>query len=178
MKLTRLKYLLLLLFVFSLSEAFSQTEEEEVKPPSTAEEYQAQYEQNIRKSRINGVYIPVDINDAISELIKLSPPESLEKFKNADENLVVKKLHYGLGGWITYKWNLYEGSRIENYLRKMGLGHPDDMVDFIVTCLHRHLNNKNLETEELVKFYKDRRLKEIQKRFENRQVTDSLMINK
>ncbi len=175
---TLMKYLLLVLFVSASFIVFSQTEEEEVKPPSTVEEYQAQYKQNIRKSRINGVYIPVDIDDAISELIKLSPPKSLEKFKNADESLVVKKLHYGLGGWITYKWNLYEGSRIENYLRKKGLGHPDDMADFIVTCLHRHLNNKNLEIEELVKFYKDRRLKEIQKSFENRTVIDSMIIDK
>ncbi len=171
------KYLFFILFISFSIEALAQTEEE-VKPPSSYQEYKDKYNQNIRKSRINGVYIPVDIDDTISELIKLSPPESLEKFKNAEESLVVKNLHYGLGGWITYKWNLYEGSRIENYLRKIGLRHPDDMVDFIVTCLHRHLNNKKLETKELVKFYKDRRLKEIQSQYKNRKAVDSTIIKK
>ena len=50
------------------------------------------YQSNIKKSRLYGVYIPVDLQDAIGELKRLSDEESLRKYKNAPEDFVVKKL--------------------------------------------------------------------------------------
>jgi hypothetical protein len=113
--------------------------------------FNKQYKENIQKSRINGVYIPEDLNDAFKELRDLSNPESLNKFKLAEEMMVAKKLHFGLGRWMIYNWNFYDGSRFSNYLKEKGLSHPDDMAKFVMICFHRHLNNTDLEEDELIK---------------------------
>lgn len=106
-----------------------------------------------------GVYIPKDLDDAFKELSDLSSPESLQKFKLSDEMTAAKKLHFGLGRWIIYNWNFYEGSRFSHYLKQKGLSHPDDMAKFVMICFHRHLNNKPLEEEELIKVLVDERMR-------------------
>lgn len=141
--------------------------------PSTPEEFEKQYKRNIKKSIINGVYIPSDVNDAMRELKKLSPPESLEKFKNAPEDIVARKLHFGLGRWIIYNWNFYYGSRLEHYLKGLGVEHPDDMADFLIISFHRYLNGKDLKTKELAEEFHKKRLEIIKK---NRKVIDTIKI--
>lgn len=125
--------------------------------PSTPEEIEKQYQSNIRKSRINGVYIPTNIGDAIDEIIRLSPPESIQKFKEGPEDVVVQKLHFGLGKWLAYKWNFNEGSRYSHYLREMGVSYPDDMISFTLRSLHRHLNQKPMELKERALAIKEKR---------------------
>lgn len=119
------------------------------------EEYQKEYAENIQKSRIDGVYIPKDLDDAFKELELLSSKESIEKFKNASEDIVAHKLHFGLGRWIDYNWNFEKGSRFEYYLKGLGLKERDHMMQFTIVSWHRHLNNKPLEIEEQVKMYDD-----------------------
>lgn len=150
-------------------------ETKEPSPSNTAKEYEKQYERNIRKSRINGVYIPKDLNDAIEELIKLSPPESLNKFKTVSEDVVAQKLHFGLGRWMIVNWNFYDGSRLSHYLKSIGVGHPDDMADFLIVSLHRHLNDKDLKTEELAAKIKKKNIEEVKKR---RKVIDTIKVDR
>ena len=168
--------LALILFpsIFSLASIQAQ-EIKEIKPSNTAEEFEKQYERNIRKSRINGVYIPKDLNDAINELVKLSPPESLEKFKIVSEDIVAKKLHFGMGRWMIVNWNFYEGSRLSNYLKNLGVGHPDDMADFLIVSLHRHLNGKDLKTAESAAIIKKKNIEKVKKR---RKVIDTIKIDR
>ncbi len=141
--------------------------------PSTPEEIEKQYKRNIKKSIINGVYIPFDVNDAMKELKKLSPSESLDKFKNAPEDIVAKKLHFGLGRWMIYNWNFYYGSRLEHYLKGLGVEHPDDMADFLIVSFHRYLNGKDLNSKELAEKFHKKRLEIIKK---NREVIDTIRI--
>ena len=116
-------------------------------------------ELNRSKASINGVYIPSDIEDAVKRLTDLSPEGSIEKFKNAPEEGIDRKLHFGIGKWMIVNWYFYEGSRLEFHLRQMGLSHPDDMADFLIVCFHRHLNGKNLETKKLAgKYIENRRV--------------------
>lgn len=112
--------------------------------------YQEQYKQNIKMSRINGVYIPKDLADAFNELNNLSDEESLSKFKSEEEFSVSKKIHFGLGRWMIYNWNFYEGSRFSHNLKEKGLQHPDDMAQFIIICYHRNLNSSDLQEESLI----------------------------
>lgn len=144
-------------------------------PANTPEEFEKQYQRNILKSRINGVYIPKDIDDAIIQLEKLSPIKSLEKFKNAPEDIVAQKLHFGIGRWMIVNWNFYGGSRIEYFLKNMGVGHPDYMADFLIVCFHRHLNGKDLGTKVLSEMYKKKSLEELNKR---RVVIDTIKVKK
>ena len=122
-----------------------------VKGSDVQVEYQAQYDKNIKLSKVNGVYIPRDLNDAFKRLSRLSPPESRNKFKDAEEDMVCKKLHFGLGKWMMVNWSFYAGSRFSHILKEKGILHPDDMAQFVLHTYHRFLNDLPLEEEAMVK---------------------------
>lgn len=116
----------------------------------TPEEYEANYNLRIQQEMIDGVYIPVDLQDAFNELNRLSEGEGITHFKNAPEEGLDRKLHFGLGKWIMKNWGLEEGSRISHFLRLKGVSRPDDMVRVIILTWHRYLNQKPLQLEEEV----------------------------
>lgn len=128
------------------------------------------YEENITKEFINDVYIPQDLDEALEELKRLSESDGITKFKDAEEAVVAKKLHFGLGRWIMEKWNLYDGSRYSHYLRLKGLSYPDDMARFTIISLHRDLNGKNLEVDERIKEVRDQRTKEYKEKLAQKKV--------
>lgn len=157
----------LLILLFSANLALSQKGEFLKSGPTSANsqaEFEAQYKKNIRKSKINGIYIPKDLNDAFRELVALSPEESILKYKEAPEAVVAKNLHHGLGKWMISKWSFYSGSRLSHKLKDLGLSYPDDMAQFILRTFHRHLNNLPLEQKELAAEYVEMREKEFEKR--------------
>lgn len=166
---------LLLFILFSSSNTILAQTKNEIKPTNTAEEFEKQHERNIRKSRINGVYIPKDIGDALNQLKKLSSEKSITKFKMIPEESVAKKLHFGIGRWMIVNWSFYEGSRMSKYLRELGLGHPDDMADFMIITFHRYLNEKDLGTKDLAESFRKKRLEEWEKR---KVVRDTISVKK
>lgn len=163
--------LILVLAVVPLSESSAQQDAYE-------KSYNEQYEKNIKMIRINGVYIPKDMEDAFVELNRLSEPQAISKFKNAPEEEVLAKLHYGLGQWIIKNWNFYDGSRFSHYLKEMEVSHPDDMAQFIMSSWHRHLNDKPLNLEERAIEYRERRDKIIMKRDSLEKVTEEKKVTK
>ena len=112
--------------------------------------YKAKYEKNIKLTKINGTYIPGTLKEAHKRITKLTPKESIAKFKSAPEKEVCKKLHFGIGRWLIINWNFYEGSRISHLLKTKGVLHPDDMAQFLLRTYHRTLNDKPLDEEVLV----------------------------
>lgn len=122
--------------------------------PKGEKGYEAQYQRNIKKSRINGVYIPANLEEAFKELDDLSPEQSKAKFTNAAEDVIATKLHFGLGRWISVYWNFIEGSRYVEYLRNLGITDPDHMIQFTIVSYHRYKNNKPLKIEDQVEAYK------------------------
>lgn len=148
--------LLLALSTLVLSTVYAQ----DISPmPATPEEAEAKYAKNIKKSRINGVYIPKDHIEALTELKEMSPKESLAKFRTQSEEVVIKKLHFGIGRWIRYNWNFYEGSRLGEHLKVMGVSHPDDMSTFLLMLLHRDLNGNPANEEDIIAKLSDERKK-------------------
>ena len=139
-------FLVLSSFVLCAQEGFSQT----------AEEFEANYAKRIKEEMLNGVYIPVDLNDAFHELNRLSEQQGLITFKNAPEDSIRRKLHFGLGRWIMTNWGLEEGSRISHYFRLKGVTLPDDMVRIIIVTWHRSLNSRPLKLEEEIAIVKKR----------------------
>lgn len=135
--------------------------QENTKSATDTTDIKKEYEDNAKKATINGTYIPKDLDEAIVRLKSLSGETSLEKFRTAPEEGIDRKLHFGLGQWMIVKWRFYEGSRFEHYLRNLGLLHPDDMADFMIICLHRSLNNKDLEVKKLVIQFKEKRKQEL-----------------
>ncbi|HMQ06494.1 MAG TPA: hypothetical protein PKC30_04285 [Saprospiraceae bacterium] len=139
-------------------------------PPSSPEEIEKVYQYNIKKTRINGVYIPKDIHEAIQEIIILSPKDALQKFSNADEDFVVKRLHFGIGRWISVNWNFIEGSRYVHYLRSMGVTDEDDMIEFTLRNLHKHLNQRDLDIESLAARMKQRRKEDFERKIISKEI--------
>jgi len=135
----------------NFSTAQSESPAEKINPQDTIpisladKRFNEKYQKNIKKSRINGVYIPKDLDDAFQEIKELSKKESLDKFKQQDADFVVKRLHFGLGRWMILNWNFYEGSRISHHIKSYGVTHPDDQARFLLFALHNHLNDKDLD---------------------------------
>ncbi len=132
----------------------------QVIPPSNEDEYEKEYQKRIKKDYIFGVYIPKDLADAFIQLNKLIDDESKAKFKNAPEAVAVKKLHFSFGRWMSYNWSFYEGSRFSEYLKNLGIYHPDDMSTFVMLSYHRNLNRVPLQVKEQITQIQYKRQKE------------------
>ncbi len=150
---------LLLILFWAARPAMSQSR---VNPDSL---WRIQYQQRIRKARLNGIYIPQNLGDAHRQLNRLISPEAREKFKRMSENQVKHKLFFSLNRWICVNWSLYEGSRLGESLRRLGLYHPEDQATFIIITYHRKLNGRPLDAKSLIeslaaqrkKYYANRR---------------------
>lgn len=134
------------------------------------EEYLKAYAENIKKEFINDIYIPKSFEDAFDELKRLTEPGTLEKFKNASEETVSKKLHFGLGRWMAVNWNFEGGSRLSHQMKEMGVSFPDDMVQLMIVSFHRHLNGKTLLLEQQAMLYYEKRKKENEERLKRANV--------
>ncbi len=159
----RIKKLILSLVIAAIYAVPAKTQD----VPKNEQEYDSLYAINIRMSKINGVYIPRDLEEAHSQVMKLSPSESLRKFAAAPEKEVSEKLHFGIGRWMIINWNFYEGSRLSHYLKQKGLLHPDDMAQFILRTLHRKMNNKPPGMKSLIEELEVARKKEIEEVYKN-----------
>lgn len=134
------------------------------KPANNAAEFEELYAKRIQKDFLNGVYIPADMAEAFQEFNRLIDPSSKKKLKAASEEQAARKLHFSFGRWMMVNWAFYEGSRFTEYLRKVGVTHPDDMAQFVIISYHRYLNNKPLEVKERVLFYQEKQKEALAKR--------------
>ena len=159
----RLSILILTLVFGSITPAVSQIAD-------TEHAFDSLYAIRIQQEEINGVYIPVDLEDSFRELERLSSSEALEKFKSAPEDIVRDKLPLGLGRWISVNWGFYLGSRFSHYLRGLGLEHPDDMTRFVIVSFHRHVNDQDLRIQEQIDAFADLREQERQERAKRQEV--------
>lgn len=140
----------LLFLVFTLS-GYGQFGGDGERTVMTKAEIDKRYQENIKKSKIDGVYIPTDTADAIKEIKTLAPEDGLNQFAEiVDENEAARKLYFGLGRWMGINWSFYEGSRLSHHLKQNGLVHPDDMIIFLLTVLHRDLNGIKSDNKDVV----------------------------
>ena len=131
-------------------------------PPSDEKEFEKQYQERIRKDKLNNVYIPKNLDDAMLQLDKIISVESQAKVKAIPEDSVCAALHNRLGQWMILNWGFYGGSRLSHYLRSAGITFPDDMADFLILAYHRKLNGKPIEIKELAKQFREKRKKEFE----------------
>ncbi len=115
---------------------------------STENPYEKEFKERIKKSEINGVYIPKDLEDALDQLDKLVSDESKAKFKTHTEDESVHKLYFSLGRWIWTNWSLLDGSRLSEFFREYGIHHPEDIAIIIIRSYHRRLNGKELNLKQ------------------------------
>lgn len=115
-----------------------------------AEVYKQDSAWKAQQEYLNHHYIPTDEQDAFSTLEEIANEKGLRKFKNASEDKIKGRLHFGLGMWIMQNWGFYTGSRFSYYLNEKGLYSADDMVEYVIISFHRHLNNVSLESEQII----------------------------
>lgn len=159
MKLKNDFIIILFLLSFFSKPLFAQQE----GPPSDEKEFEKQYQERIKKDKLNGVYIPKNLDDAMLQLDKLISPESQAKIKAIREDSVCLALHNRLGQWMILNWGFYGGSRLSHYLRSAGVTYPDDMADLLILAYHKKLNGKPVAMKELAPPFKEKRKKEHQK---------------
>jgi hypothetical protein len=136
-------------------------------PPNNEKEYEQQYQERISKDRLHGVYIPRNLDDALTQLDQLISQEAKIKMKAVPEDSVCRFLHGRLGQWMIINWSFYEGSRLSHYLRSAGITYPDDMADFLILAYHKRLNAQPVVVKDLVVYFKEKRKKALEEARKN-----------
>ncbi len=131
---------------------------------------QKQYEENIVKEEINGIYIPYNIEDAMTQLNLIANEDSRAKLFGIYEDLVVERLNKGLGRWMMVNWSFFEGSRLSHHLRQMGVSIPEDMAEFLIRTYYRELNDIDTDIKSRAKAIYEKRKKEQEERNKRKKV--------
>jgi hypothetical protein len=166
MNYTKLLGSIMICFFLAPSANFAQVK----SPPSSISAAEQRFQENITKDRINGVYIPKNLEDAFVQLNKLIDPKAKASLLKIPEEVAASKLHFSLGRWMIVNWNFYEGSRFSNYLSSAGITFPDDMADFMIRAYHRHVNAQPVDFKTLAIAYREMRKAAHQKDMEDAKV--------
>lgn len=159
--------LLFMLFVsFCSSFVIAQSEKDSA--------FQKNYEQRIHLSKINDVYIPINTEDAMKELDRLTEKEARKKLTSVPEDTIASKLHFSLGRWMLLNWGIEEGSRLSHYYKQKGVSYPDDQIDLLLRCFYRHVADAPLREDDLIHYYREKRQAEFQERKKKAKVIKEL----
>ena len=85
--------------------------------------YQRDY--RFYSERIEGTYIPKDIDEAIDSLDTILSEK------------VCADAHFGVGMWMRNEWGLWSGSRLQKFLTKKKVYHPDEMSYEILKAYYK-----------------------------------------
>lgn len=98
------------------------------------------------------IYIPKDLDDCFVELKKILKPEDIDEIKNKEvDGMVI--YHHRIGRYLRNTWGLWAGSCLSKWFKALGIRHPDDMSNIIITSFWRHLNSKPIEIDDQIKYY-------------------------
>ena len=126
------------------------------------EDFNRKYQERIKLTRINDVFIPANTAEAMKELDRLTEEEARRKLITVPEDSIASKLHFSLGRWMLLNWGMEEGSRLSHYYRLRGVSYADDQVDLLLRCFYRHVAGKDLRAKDLIKHYADKRQAEFE----------------
>lgn len=97
---------------------------------------------------------PNNLDSAINILKKINFEDKVRWLKY-DENEAVAIAHLNFGAKIRNEWGLWDNdSELNKYFKGLGITHPDDMSSIILRSFHRTMNNRDINLEELIDFYK------------------------
>ena len=92
---------------------------------------------------INGFYIPRNIEECFHQLDTMLSASERNTIRNYSSREKTIDLHLGLGMWLRNSWGLWGGSRLQTYLFKRGIKHPDDMSATILEFYWDYLHGIN-----------------------------------
>ena len=77
--------------------------------------------------------IPSNMDEAFERLDAMLVQEDKDFIqKTPDLDKVTAVLHHSLGRYLRNEWRLWHGSPMSEYLRSIGVNHPDDMSGYII----------------------------------------------
>ncbi len=98
-------------------------------------------------SHHDGHYIPRNLDDAHAELMKLLPPDELQRIRDMKSEFDMIDYHFGLGMGLRNDWGLWRGSRLSRRLNFMGIWHPDNMSGVILQSFWCKLHNQPFQLQ-------------------------------
>lgn len=111
------------------------------------------------KKTYNKIQIPDDLRKCFLELNEKLSQDQITDFKNTRENEIAK-FHFSIGRWIRNRWQLWSSeSPLTRFFNDLGIFHPDDMSEIILTTYHRYLNNRRIALEQQIKYYRQQEQK-------------------
>jgi hypothetical protein len=102
--------------------------------------------------KIDEVSIPKNLEEAIN---LLTTNENKEFVKDKTEKEFLSYLHHGFGTGLRNGWGLWTGSILAKWFNEKGVYHADDMSSIILTSIYRVFNNKEIDLEGQIKYYRD-----------------------
>jgi hypothetical protein len=139
---------LITIFVFNGQESFGQKRK-------TKKERKKEYLERVKKDSINGVYIPVDLNDCFNQINSFWTDSVKVQVREMNEEEFIGNSHFGIGLWMRNNWGLWGGSRLSKYFNLKGINHPDDMSGIILTSYYRQLTGQEIKLEDQIQYYQD-----------------------
>ncbi|HHH53596.1 MAG TPA: hypothetical protein ENK91_08050 [Bacteroidetes bacterium] len=104
---------------------------------------------------IEGVYIPKNLDECLSEIDKKLSEKDKKEICEMNEKEFIGSSHFGLGIGLRNSWGLWKKSRLVIHFNNMGIFHPDDMSGIILASYYRKLKGKKISLKKQVKYYKN-----------------------
>ena len=115
--------------------------------------WQTSIKTNTHKDTINGIYIPINLEDCFIQINSLLNDSIKSEIKNQTEDEFTTNSHFGLGMWMRNNWQLWGGSRLSKYFNQLGISHPDDMSGIILSSYYRNHTGMDINLDEQIEYY-------------------------
>jgi hypothetical protein len=94
--------------------------------------------------------VPKDLDEALEILEqKFKVTEGFQEWLALDEQKALGISHR-ISRHIRNSWGLWDGSVLRDWFLSQGIHYTNDMSNIILRCLHRKLNNKALNSVNLI----------------------------
>lgn len=94
---------------------------------------------------------PNNLEECFTHLKTMLSDADIDFIKNRESEIIL--LHHTLGRKLRNQWSLWTESTLKEYFKNLGITHPDDMSEIILTSFHRHLNGLPLNLENQIQKY-------------------------
>jgi hypothetical protein len=105
-------------------------------------ENRKELERRLTAEKINDVYIPKDLGEALIELDKSLTEINKKEMQALPKRADMIQYHHSLGTWMRNNWGLWGGSRLQKYFTDKGIMHPDDMSSVVLFFYYDWLHGK------------------------------------
>jgi hypothetical protein len=105
------------------------------------------------KPSVHDLPIPKTVNDCFALLDKTMPDVEIALVKTLQEDSIYYNSAFKYGADFFHAWKLYDGSRLTQYLNKLGLYGSHPIYNTILISYHRYLNKDSIKLDEQIEKY-------------------------